>query len=355
MPRMKVLLLTRYGRKGASSRVRSFQFLPYLRAQGIEVRESILIDDRCLTYYYENGHRPISAVLGSYIKRTGSLLAKGRYDLLWIEKELFPWFPDWLETLLIGRLPYVVDYDDATFHSYDSHPNRMVVSLLGRKIDSLMSNASLVIAGNSYLADRAKSVKSRRVEIVASVIDLTRYPNAVTRRPDVFTIGWIGSPSTATNHLPLVEGALRKLCDRGCARVVLIGASENPFANLPAILRPWSEATEVQEMQAFDVGIMPLPDRPWERGKCGYKLIQYMGCSLPVVGSPVGINRELIEDRVNGFLAQGPEAWARALQALRDDPDMRARMGREGRKRVEENYSLQHIAPRLVELLRSAT
>src|SRR6056297_1871598 len=102
----------------------------------------------------------------------------------------------------------------------------------------------------------------------------------------------------------------------------------------------------------MDIGVMPLPDTPWMRGKCGYKLIQYMACGLPVIASPVGVNAEIVEHGVNGFLVGTDEEWKSALTILLKDPDLRRRMGREGRKKVEREYSLQVQGPRVARLLR---
>ena len=112
----------------------------------------------------------------------------------------------------------------------------------------------------------------------------------------------------------------------------------------------WSEDTEVDAIQSMDIGVMPLPDTPWARGKCGYKLIQYMACGLPVVASPVGVNKEILEHGVNGFLAESDAEWRTAIEALISDPDLRRRMGAAGRKKVENEYSLQVWGPRVANL-----
>jgi hypothetical protein len=116
---------------------------------------------------------------------------------------------------------------------------------------------------------------------------------------------------------------------------------------------PWAEDTEVTLIQSMDIGVMPLPDTPWTRGKCGYKLIQYMACGLPVVASPVGVNRDIVEHGVNGFLAESDDEWRAAVDALLNDADLRRRMGAAGRKKVEEQYSLQVWGPRVAQMLRS--
>jgi len=354
MRKVRVLLLSRYSRLGASSRIRSYQYLPYLEAHGFQVTVNTLFDDRYLKQLYANGRKLWGTVLRGYWGRLHCLLSARRYDLIWIEKEVFPWLPAWAETWLfrIG-VPYVVDYDDAIFHKYDAHQNKLVRMLLGRKIDIVMRRAALVIVGNNYLAERARQAGARRVEILPSAVDLKRYSLRPQQRgKTVFTIGWIGTPLTA-KYLRLVHSALVKVCRGHKARLLLVGSGPLHLAGVPVEIRSWSEETEVADIQNFDVGIMPLLDTPWERGKCGYKLIQCMACGKPVVASPVGINKEIVEDGINGFLASSETEWIEALNILRDNQELRQRMGEAARKKVEVQYSIQVTAPRLSELLRS--
>lgn len=170
---------------------------------------------------------------------------------------------------------------------------------------------------------------------------------------DVFTIGWIGSPVTEC-YLQQIAPALSEVCRRNRARVVLVGAQNAQFQNVPVKMHPWSEEGEERDIQSFDVGIMSLPDEPWERGKCGYKLIQYMACEKPVVASPVGINQGLVEHGVNGFLASNLQEWVEALSTLQHNKYLREDMGKAGRNLIEREYSLQVTAPRLLSILRSA-
>lgn len=351
---MRVLVLTRYDRLGASSRVRFLQYLPYLKARGFSIQVAPLLDDDYVRGLYGGRRKHYADILRAYRERIRLLRqSRSRFDLVWIEKELFPWLPAWGERWL-NRLgvPYVVDYDDATFHQYDRHRRGGVRRLLGGKIDEVMRRAALVVVGSDYLAERARQAGAGRVEYLPTVIDLDRYTATPKSENDLFTIGWIGVPVTAP-FLQIVGPALAVVCRGGAARVVLVGAGAGKPDGVPGQVRPWSEETEVSEVQSFDAGIMPLPDAPFERGKCGYKLIQYMACGRPVVASPVGINGKIVEEGVNGFLAAGPEDWTRALCALRDNPALRERMGREARKKVEREYCLQVTAPRLLRLLQS--
>jgi|LGVF01.1.fsa_nt_gb glycosyltransferase involved in cell wall biosynthesis len=351
---MKVLLLSRYGRLGASSRVRCYQYIPYLKAQGVDVIVAPLLGDKYLRDLYAGRHRDLGAIFSAYARRLYYLLRSSRFDLLWVEYEILPWLPGWGEAILARLgIPYVVDYDDAVFHRYDMHPRGVVRTLLGGKIDSVMRNAALVIGGNDYLADRAQRAGAKRVECLPSVIDLDRYRTKPQGENLVFTIGWIGSPVTV-KYLYLVRLALAQVCRDGNAKMLLVGCAKAVLNGVPVEVRPWLEDREVTEICSFDVGIMPLPDEAWEWGKCGYKLIQYMACERPVVASPVGANEQIVEHGVNGFLAATRADWVRALCALRDRHGLRKRMGRAGRIKVERQYCIQVTAPHLLSLFRSA-
>jgi len=217
----------------------------------------------------------------------------------------------------------------------------------------IMRRASIVVVGNAYLADRARAAGAKRVELVPTVVDLERYRADRGSDGRAFTIGWIGSPSTA-KYLARLAPVLAGFCRAHDARLVVVGAREVSLDHVQVELKPWSEATEVEDILGFDVGIMPLPDDPWERGKCGYKLIQYMACARPVIASPVGANRQIVEHGVNGFLATTDDEWRSALEMLYAAPELRARLGAAGRRKVQTAYSTRVTAPHLANLLKVA-
>jgi len=282
------------------------------------------------------------------------LLGSLAFDLLWIEYELFPWLPATIEQLLatVG-VRYVVDYDDPIYHRYELHRHGLVRFLLGGKISRIMRQASTVIVGNDYLAERAHAAGARRVEHLPTVVDLDRYPASVPRRTDVFTVGWIGSPSTV-GYLSAIARILAKFCAERRARLLVVGARQALLDGIPVEFRGWSESTEVEDICDFDVGIMPLPDEPWERGKCGYKLIQYMACERPLLASPVGVNRQIVEQGENGFLAVTDQEWRSALENLYAAPELRTRLGKAGRQKVERSYCTRVTAPTLASILMSS-
>lgn len=357
---MKVSLLSKYSRLGASSRLRSLQYLPSLEQAGISVTPHALFDDDYLNRLYDGRGRSLPSMACRYLARARQLRRPGETDLIWMEKEALPYVPYWLERgLMPHRVPYVVDYDDAVFHHYDLSSRRLVRGLLGTKIDKVMANAAVVICGNEYLAERAWRAGARCIERVPTVVDATRYSvaeAATSAAEGLPVIGWIGSPATQRYVLEL-KPVLEALHREQGVRLVLVGAQPalaEQFGDLPVTVLPWSEESEAQAIAGFDIGVMPLPDGPWERGKCGYKLIQYMAAGKPVVASAVGVNVEIVNGWHCGMLADGQTQWHEALSALLADSSKRLALGGKGRQAVEQHYSLRAQAPRLAEILRGA-
>lgn len=353
---MRILALTRYEQLGSSSRVRFYQYFPYLTAKGMEIVPAPFFNDDYVRNLYAGRQASLKTVLSAYLKRLSILAGSTSFDLLWVEKELLPWFPATLETLLrMLHTPYVVDYDDAVFHRYDMHSLAPVRILLGRKIDSVMRQANIVIAGNEYLAERAVKAGAKNVEYLPSVVNVSQYMRKEPVSDSIFRLGWIGAPVTAS-YLDLIRDAMELLSRESKVHLVLIGAGNiQPFPNVSMEVLPWSEDIERGLSQKFDVGIMPLVDGPFERGKCGYKLVQYMASALPVVASAVGVNQQIVEPQVNGYLANSSTDWLSALRELRDSVQKRKMMGQAGRRKAEQMYNLQVTAPKLLNLLSSLT
>jgi glycosyltransferase involved in cell wall biosynthesis len=349
----KVLILTKYGPLGGSSRYRFYQYLPFLKSQGFDLTVAPLLDNTYVANI-NKGNRNFTNVLFSYFQRLGRLISDRNYDLLWVEKEIMPFFPSWFEKILIGNTPYAVDYDDAQFHVYDYYGSKLTRTLLSQKIDKVMANSKLVIAGNQYISDRAHLAGAKKVEIMPTVIDLDRYsPKSIGRGSNAaFNIGWIGSPGTSI-YLKTIQSAFQALNQKYSSTFTFVGAGNLKLDNLDLNIKKWQESTEVEDIQSFDVGIMPLNNTPWEQGKCGIKLIQYMACALPVVGTPIGVNQEIVQHGVNGFQANDLDEWIDYLSKLATDPHLCEVMGAKGREMVESKYCLQVTAPRMAQLLRA--
>lgn len=357
MRAVKVLALTKYGRLGASSRMRSLQYLPWLERADLQITVRPLLSDELLQARYKKGGYGLS-LLRAYADRFHALMKRRQFDIVWIEKEALPWLPLWLERALLRGVPYVLDYDDAIFHLYDQHANPLIRKFFGRRLDGLMEKAALVIGGNHYLTQRAVEAGAARVELVPTVIDLLRYPpnSAVLGeqllKSDLPRIVWIGSPSTV-RYLKIIHEALQALAMRQPFVLRVIGGGAVDLPGVQVEIISWTEATEVAKISDCQVGVMPLLDSTWERGKCGYKLVQYMACALPVVASRVGVNSEIVMDGENGFLASSSGEWLEALGKLLQSARLRAQMGAAGRRKIEDEYCTQRTGPRLASLLHS--
>jgi len=343
---MKILILPRYEPQAASSRYRFYQYIPLLKAQGWEVTVKPLLSKNYIRFLYDKTPLPVGEIIEGYFKRIIQILHKENFDLIWLQQELLPWIPPLFEKIFVGgKTKIVADYDDAFFHRYDQNKNILVRSILKNKIDSVMKYANMVLAGNEYLLKRAK-LNNENVKLFPTVVDVNKFKNTKPIKDNVFTVGWIGSPGTE-KYIKLIEDALKKVSLENDIRVNLIGANKIKGAFVNCI--KWDENTEVEEISKFDVGIMPLPDNPWERGKCGFKLIQYLSCNLPVIGSPVGANKEIIVNGVNGFQANNTDEWVKYIRLLKDNKELRLKMGENGRKIIEEKYSLQKNVVKLID------
>lgn len=354
-PRAKKLLaLTRYCRDGASSRVRFYQFVPALEAAGYTVMEAPLFGPDYVARLYRGGSS-IFHTGHDLLRRALSLMVLPKVDLIWVEKEVLPWLPPLVERLLFrAGAPFILDLDDAWFHRYDLHPSAWVRKMLGKRIDILMRRAALTIVGNDYLAARAHAAGAPRIEIIPSVVDTKRYPIEAVSAPSKPRpiIGWIGTPVTS-HYLDHIRKALAIVCARDAAELLIIGGASVEIPGVRVRTVPWSEEHEAKLLATCDIGIMPLEDGAWERGKCGYKLIQYMAAGLPCVASPVGINSIIITAET-GFLADDVQAWVRTLNQLVQNRELRQQMGAAARERVEERYSLKVWGPRFAALMTSA-
>jgi glycosyltransferase involved in cell wall biosynthesis len=354
MPQKKrILFLTKYDQAGPSSRYRTYQYLPYLT--DIDYTVSPLLAREYLHNRFTRGRFfKLWFIIKVYSKRIWCILNHAhQYDLLVIEYELLPYFPAWLERYLHWRnIRYIVDYDDALFHQYDLHKNSLVRKLLGNKIATVMRLSSHVVAGNAYLAEYAKQAGAKQVSIIPTVVDLANYRQAGQfKKADIFTIVWIGSPST-TPYLQEVLHALQSLNEQYTFRLRLIGAGEINLPGIDVERLEWQQDKEVEYISQCHVGIMPLPDTPWTRGKCGFKLIQYMACGLPVIASPVGMNN-IILNKHNGFLATNLKNWTQAFEQVLIQPQMITKLGTEGRRVVEKKYCLEVNIKLFREVLKS--
>lgn len=343
---IKILGLALYGPVAASTRYRLGQFVPGLASFGIDLRVRSLLGDDYLQQQYHGGRFPISALVRDAAARLRQL-KDDPYDAVMLYCELFPFMPAWLERMLI-RGSYIYDMDDAFYLRYQLGRKRVLKPILGRKIETVIGGAAAVTAGNRTLASYASRFNKNVAEL-PTVVDTHRYvPKSGMKRQN-FTVGWIGSPSTAT-YLPQLAEPLSALGAEAPIDFIVIGGKAPNIPNVNVIEYPWSEETEIDLINTFDVGLMPLPDDDWARGKCAFKLIQYMACGVPVVASAVGTNNRVVTPEC-GYLVGRTSDWVNAIRTLRQDHALRRAMGDASRERVVQEFSLHTALPRLSHLI----
>lgn len=276
---MNILIFSRYSAQYASARVRFNQFLPALSLAGFNVTIYPIINDATvggLIGHQANWLALLSSRIQSFYRVTSKLKNTRPDCLVHVHFEFFPWLPYWFEKILLklsGHTKYSVELDDAWFHRYDNHPYAFIRFLLGNKIDKVMRDATCVIAGNAYIADRARIAGARQVVVIPTVVDTDKY--ALSRpmpslentrnRDKLPVIGWVGSPST-TRFLRLIEPAILELHHKKIAHFVAVGADARQLSGLPIEVVQWNESTEALTLYGFDIGIMPLTNSLFERG-----------------------------------------------------------------------------------------
>jgi glycosyltransferase involved in cell wall biosynthesis len=346
---MRILFLPRYGSQGASSRYRIWQYVPLLERAGHEVEVRPLLDDGYLKELYGTGRRGFGWLISGYARRLRAILGARQFELVVCEQEVLPLLPAMADLFLLAfnnRL--VIDYDDAAYFKYEGWP------VLRRKIPRLMAAAKAVVVGNSHLA-RYASQFTTRVFVIPSVVNLANYQDrAGSTAAGTVRIVWIGTPLTASLLKPLLPTMAKLQEKHPDISFRFIGAGKDfPGNGLRSEVFEWCERTEAELIAQCHIGIMPLPDNEFTRAKCGLKLIQYMASGLPVVASPVGANREIVSDNKNGFLVETEQEWFEKLSMLIESPDLRTQMGKAGRARVTERYTLEHGFSKWLEILTS--
>lgn len=345
---MRVLFLTLYPETAASPRYRVHQFIPYLEAQGYHCtvqaplgeaawRRHTGPDRQGRAFWYHARETP---------RRLRQIAGAAAYDVVVLQKAVMTAYVRGFGGLLRARAKKLLyDIDDAV-HLAPPHPLRGPWRLLEdqNQVSQVMRDANLVLAGNAWLASEAES-RGGRAEVFPTVVDTARFVPA-HKPPPRFCAGWMGGPSTA-GALGAIAPALASLKP---GELVVAGAAPGQVHWGAARLEPWRFDTEVQLLQQFSVGLMPLPRDTWTRGKCALKALLYMAAGIPCIATPHGAIVDIIRHGENGWFAETAEEWRSALETLRD-PALRKRLGEAARATVEERYALRTAAPRLAQYL----
>lgn len=331
--------------RSPSQRYRFEQYFDYLQANGIQCELSSLItaeDDKIL---YQGGHylAKLKIFLKSILIRRKDIVRANDFDFIFIQREAFMTGSTYSERQFAKSTAQVIfDFDDSIWLDDESGHH----GLLGKlkrpaKTAEIISLADKVIAGNKILSEYANDF-NKKVQIIPTTIDTNLYQPIKKSENEPVVIGWTGSFSTI-KHFEEIIPVLLKIKEKYQEKVSfkVIGDASYSHTGLGIEGKPWKAETEVEDLQEFDIGIMPLPDNNWTKGKCGAKGLQYMGLGIPTIMSPVGVNAEIIEDGINGYLADNEDEWVRKLEKLVEFPEFRKRLGDAGRETVVERYSVE--------------
>jgi glycosyltransferase involved in cell wall biosynthesis len=329
---MKTIFFTVRGKKGPAGRYRGYNLAK-------ELKMRFKIDTKVIPI---GSKKYIGKIIWEFLK-----LLKPIKSIFFVQRVVHPITNLLFKLKKLNGSKIIFDFDDAIFLTEQTNTLKMIS----------LSNA--IVTGNGYLADYAKKYNNN-VYVIPTSIDLE---NIGKLRKDYLQdnkkiiIGWIGSESTL-KYLQEVKKPLENLSKKYPLELRIIGPANSmeqlaQFKEIPIKVVPWKLETEWEELSKVDIGIMPLPDDEWARGKCALKLLQYMALEIPAIGSNVGANKEVIKSGKNGFLASSEKEWETYLEKLIKDKKLRMKLGKVGRKTVEERYSLEKNAKKLAEIIRS--
>lgn len=371
----RVLFLHKYGQQAASFRYRFAQYFSSLEKHNFKIEVQSFFSDDYLKIKFFKKNFIFFQILWAFVRRICYLTWTKAPKVIVLYKDVLPYLPFFIEYhLILKRAPYVTDFDDAIYLNYEKSKNPITRFFLKNKFKKIFKFAVYNFAGNANLAEYASKENSRTI-ILPTVVNLEYYiKTKYTKNDDLLNtkndellskqaialakssaqlvIGWVGSPSTAQS-LWVVKQALKIIQAQYHVKICLVGSGPIDLGLGDIEIRDWSLQSEIDNLLSFDIGIMPLEDNEWSRGKCGFKLIQYMACGLPVVGSPVGVNSNIVDHGKNGFLANSTEEWVYSLSQLIESQEMRLSFGQESRKKISEHYCLEKTAPIFIRHLKN--
>jgi len=344
---------------GAAIRYRLIQFFPMLDQEGFHCTLSSFLSPAGYAIFYKRGllaRKLLYALLG-FLRRLGDLLRAIQADIVVVQREAAPFGPAIFEWIIgrILRRPVIYDIDDPVFVPYVSPTYGALLSRLKfpGKTRTLVRISRKVICASQYVLRYVQSAGNDGI-IIPTIVDTNVFKPLHRPPRDLPVIGWVGSHSTA-QYLKLIAEAMQRLAHRRAFLLRVVGAERLIVIEGVHVENvEWTLDGELGFFQGLDIGVYPIIEDDWSRGKTGFKAIQYMSVGVPPVCSPVGEVPEVVEDGVTGFLAATTEEWVDRLDQLLSDPDLRARMGSAGRRAVEEQYSIDRWGPVLVRVMQEA-
>lgn len=344
--------------RSPSQRYRIEEFIPFLEKNGYKVDYSFLLDEADDKIFYKPGNYfgKLKIVTKSILKRMAELKNAEQYDLVFVQREAFMLGTDYFEKNISKKIPLIFDFDDSIWLQIVSEKNKNLAFLKNAdKTSKIISYATMVFAGNNYLADYARQY-NRQVEIIPTTIDTQVYQYVNSNKKDGVCIGWSGSFSTIQYFQYAIPALLRikkKFGDK--VNFKIIGDESYYCEELQTQGVPWKAKTEVLDLSEMDIGIMPLPDDEWTKGKCGLKGLQYMALGIPTLMSPVGVNTDIIQNGVNGFLPATEDDWVECISQLVEDKILRQQIGEAGKQTVINCYSSTAWEDKYLKLFKAVT
>ncbi|HRH11313.1 MAG TPA: glycosyltransferase family 4 protein [Bacteroidia bacterium] len=359
MPKVLILCAHRPGRS-PSQRYRFEQYLDFLKNNGFDFTWSYLLNEVDDKIFYSPGHflDKVKIILRSIATRKKDAATFSMYDIIFIQREAhFLGNSRFERKAFKSGAKVIFDFDDSIWIP-DTSPGNAKWAWL-KKAEKFFDNikyAHVVIAGNPFLAEKASFVNKNTVIIPTTINCDWHIPKHELRHKEKVCIGWSGSISTI-KHFEMLLPVLKKIKEKYLDKVQfrIIGQENYLNSELEVKSVQWSEKTEVDELNRMDIGLMPLPDDEWANGKCGLKGLSYMACGIPTIMSKVGVNKMIIENGLNGYLAVTEEDWYRLLCLLIEDIDLRVKIGELGRKTVLEKYSVEKNKAKYLEIFQNPT
>lgn len=342
--------------RSPSQRFRFEQYLSIISAAGHTYEYSWLLNESDDQLLYQPGKyfQKFLLLIRCWKKRRTDLKTAAQFDLVFIQREAMIGASAYFEKKFSRSGAKVIfDFDDSIWKLDISPANRRFGFLKNPgKTADIIRYAHQIIAGNNYLADYAKQY-NKNVIIIPTTIDTGKHVPVKHKNNDqTIVIGWTGSHTTI-KHFELAVPFLKTIRERYKEQVSFVVIGDENYQNNELGIRgiKWQSSSEIEDLQQCDIGIMPLPDDEWAKGKCGLKGLQYMALEIPTIMSPVGVNTSIIRNGENGFLADKNEEWVAILCDLIEHPEKRAAIGRAGRETVEQHYSVTANAPKYLQLI----
>lgn len=356
MPKILIIADHRLNRS-PSQRYRFEQYLNYFKSEGFdwELSEIITENDDKIFYHPGNYFTKALILLKSIFIRLNDLRRAKNFDVIFIQREALLLGSSYFEKQFYKKNKVIFDFDDSIWLLDTSPENKKFEFLKNpNKTKINIAHAHRVITGNSFLANYAKQFNQNTFIIPTTIDSDFHIPKPELRNKEKIVIGWSGSISTI-KHFEIAIPALKEIQNKypNQIEIHVVGQGSYSHPEINVISKNWSATTEVDDLNSFDIGIMPLPNDEWVKGKCGLKGLSYMACGVATIMSHVGVNSEIIEHGKNGFLAESQQEWVNYLSRLIENPDLRRIMGNAGRETVVKNYSVNANKVKYLEVLKS--